>query len=25
VEILGIYLGQQDPNQIKPEPCDAKQ
>lgn len=25
VEILGIYLGQQDPDQIKPEPCDAKQ
>jgi quercetin dioxygenase-like cupin family protein len=23
VEILGIYLGQQDPDQIKPEPCDG--
>ena len=23
VEILGIYLGQQSPDQIKPEPCDA--
>ncbi|MDG2332918.1 MAG: cupin domain-containing protein [Myxococcota bacterium] len=22
VELLGVYLGQQDPNQIKPEPCD---
>ena len=21
VELLGIYLGQQDPDQIKPEPC----
>jgi len=25
VEILGIYLGQQDPDQIKPEPCSAAQ
>ncbi len=23
VEILGFYLGQQDPDQIKPEPCTA--
>ena len=25
VEIIGIYLGQQDPNQIKPLPCPALQ
>ena len=25
VEILGVYLGQQEPDQIKPEPCDSKQ
>lgn len=24
VEVLGFYLGQQDPDEIKPEPCDAK-
>ncbi len=24
VEALGFYLGQQDPDRIKPEPCDAK-
>ena len=23
VEILGFYLGQQDPDQVKPEPCTA--
>ncbi len=23
VEIIGIYLGQQDPNEIKPKPCRA--
>ncbi|MDE0884169.1 MAG: cupin domain-containing protein [Myxococcota bacterium] len=22
VELLGVYLGQQNPNQIKPEPCE---
>ena len=24
VEVLGFYLGQQDPDQIKPEPCAAE-
>ena len=24
VEVLGFYLGQQNPDQIKPEPCDGK-
>ena len=23
VEILGVYLGEREPDQIKPEPCDA--
>lgn len=23
VQILGVYLGQQEPDQIKPEPCDS--